>query len=102
MKLGVVTNLVANLPLPQALEYFKGLGIQMEDEPSGIINAIRIAKATLRSVRQNMVFAIGMKVILIVLAFFGYVTMQNAILADMAVMVINILNSFWMMKFPEH
>ena len=29
MKLGVVTNLVANLPLPQALEYFKGLGIQM-------------------------------------------------------------------------
>lgn len=76
--------------------------ILMEDEPSGIINAIRIAKATLRSVRQNMVFAIGMKVILIVLAFFGYVTMQNAILADMAVMVINILNSFWMMKFPEH
>ena len=76
--------------------------ILMEDEPSGIINAIRIAKATLRSVRQNMVFAIGMKVILIVLAFFGYVTMQNAILADMAVMVINILNSFWMMKYPEH
>lgn len=76
--------------------------ILMEDEPSGIINAIRIAKATLRSVRQNMVFAIGMKVILIVLAFFGYVTMQNAILADMAVMLINILNSFWMMKYPEH
>lgn len=75
--------------------------ILMEDEPSGIINAIRIARATLRSVRQNMVFAIGMKVILIALAFSGYVTMQNAILADMAVMVINILNSFWMMKFPE-
>ena len=75
--------------------------ILMEDEPSGIINALRIAKATLRSVRQNMIFAIGMKVILIILAFFGYVTMQNAILADMAVMVINILNSFWMMKFPE-
>ena len=75
--------------------------ILMEDEPSGIINALRIAKATLRSVRQNMIFAIGMKVILIILAFFGYVTMQNTILADMAVMVINILNSFWMMKFPE-
>lgn len=75
--------------------------ILMEDEPSRIINAIRIAKATLRSVRQNMVFAIGMKVILIVMAFMGYVTMQNAILADMAVMLINILNSFWMMKYPE-
>lgn len=75
--------------------------ILMEDEPSRIINAVRIAKATLRSVRQNMVFAIGMKVILIVLAFFGLVTMQNAIVADMGVMLINILNSFWMMKYPE-
>lgn len=75
--------------------------ILMEDEPSRIINTVRIAKATLRSVRQNMVFAIGMKVILIVLAFFGLVTMQNAIVADMGVMLINILNSFWMMKYPE-
>ena len=75
--------------------------ILMEDEPSRIIGAIRIAKATLRSVKQNMVFAIGMKVLLIVLAFFGFVTMQNAIIADMAVMLINILNSFWMMHYPE-
>ena len=75
--------------------------ILMEDEPSGIIKAIRIAKATLRSVKQNMIFAIGMKVLLIILAFFGFVTMQNAIIADMAVMLINILNSFWMMQYPE-
>ena len=33
--------------------------ILMEDEPSGIIKAIRIAKATLRSVKQNMIFAVG-------------------------------------------
>ncbi len=76
--------------------------ILMEDEPSKIINAVQIAKATLRSVKQNMIFAIGMKVILVVLAFFGYVTMQNAIIADMAVMVINILNSFWMTQYPGH
>lgn len=75
--------------------------ILMKDEPSKIINAIRIAKATLRSVKQNMVFAIGMKVLLIIMAFFGFVTMQNAIIADMAVMLINILNSFWMMQYPE-
>lgn len=75
--------------------------ILMEDEPSRIISAVRIAKATLRSVKQNMVFAIGMKVLLIVLAFFGFVTMQNAIIADMVVMLINILNSFWMMHYPE-
>ena len=75
--------------------------ILMEDEPVKIINAIRIARATLRSVKQNMVFAIGMKILLIILAFFGFVTMQNAIIADMAVMLINILNSFWMMQYPE-
>ena len=75
--------------------------ILMEDEPSRIINAVRISKATLRSVRQNMVFAIGMKVLLIAMAFFGFVTMQNAIIADMAVMLINILNSFWMLQYPE-
>lgn len=76
--------------------------ILMEDEPSKIINAVRISKATLRSVKQNMVFAIGMKALLIVMAFLGLVTMQNAIIADMAVMLINILNSFWMMQYPEH
>lgn len=73
----------------------------MEDEPSKIINAVRIAKGTIRSVRENVLFAIGMKVFLVILAFFGLVTMQSAIIADMVVMVINILNSFWMMKYPE-
>ncbi len=75
--------------------------ILMEDEPSRIMNAVRISKATLRAVRQNMVFAIGMKVILITMAFFGVVNMQNAIIADMAVMLISILNSFWMLWYPE-
>lgn len=74
--------------------------ILMEDEPSRIISAMRIARATLRSVRQNMIFAIGMKVLLIIMAFFGFVTMQNAIIADMVVMLINILNSFWMLQYP--
>ncbi len=75
--------------------------ILMEDEPSKIINAVRISRATLRSVKQNMAFAIGMKAVLIILAFCGLITMQNAIIADVAVMLINILNSFWMMKYPE-
>lgn len=75
--------------------------ILMEDEPSKIINAVRIAKGTIRSVWENMLFAIGMKVFLIILAFFGLVTMQSAIAADMVVMIINILNSFWMMQYPE-
>lgn len=75
--------------------------ILMEDEPERIINAIRISKGTVNAVKQNMIFAIGMKVILLMLALFGYVSMQDAIIADMAVMLINILNSFWVLKFPE-
>lgn len=69
--------------------------ILMEDEPSRIIDAIRISKGTVRAVKQNLVFAIGMKILLLLMAFFGYVSMQDAIIADMGVMLINILNSFW-------
>lgn len=76
--------------------------ILMEDEPSKIINVVRIAKATLRSVKQNMILSIGMKIILVVLGFLGFITMQNAILADMTVMLINILNSFWILHYPEY
>ncbi len=75
--------------------------ILMEDEPSRIINAVKISKATVRAVKQNIVFAAGLKVILIMLAIPGLITMQNAIIADVAVMLINILNSFWMLKYPE-
>ncbi len=75
--------------------------ILMEDEPSRIINAIRISRATMRAVKQNMFLAAAMKVLLIGLAFFGLITMQNAIIAEICVMLISILNSFWMMKYPE-
>lgn len=75
--------------------------ILMEDELSKIVNAVKIARGTIRAVKQNLVFAIGMKVILLFLAALGYVTMQNAIIADMVVMLINILNSFWVLKYPE-
>lgn len=75
--------------------------ILMKDEPSKIINAIRISRGTTTAVRQNLMFAIGMKVILLLLALAGYVSMQKAIIVDMAVMLINILNSFWVLKYPE-
>lgn len=75
--------------------------ILMEDDLSRIVNAIRISRGTIRAVKQNLIFAIGMKVLLLVLASFGYVTMKNAILADMAEMMINLLNSFWVLKYPE-
>ena len=58
-------------------------------------------KTTKKPEAQLLGSAIGMKVILLFLAALGYVTMQNAIIADMAVMLINILNSFWVLKYPE-
>ncbi len=75
--------------------------ILMEDEPSRIINAIRIARETVRVLRENLYFAVFIKVILLALAFSGGITMQHAIIADMVVLLINILNSFWVLKYPE-
>ena len=51
--------------------------ILMEDDLSRIVNAIRISRGTIRAVKQNLIFAIGMKVLLLVLASFGYVTMKK-------------------------
>lgn len=75
--------------------------ILLEDEPFRLVNAIRISRGTIRAVRQNFYFAVCIKVILLILAFLGYISMQNAIIADMAVLMINILNSFWVLKYPE-
>lgn len=75
--------------------------VLMEDEPYRIIDAIRIAKETLRVVRQNVWFAIFLKAILLVLATVGLVTMRIAVIADMAVLLINVVNSYWVLKFSE-
>ena len=75
--------------------------VLMEDEPSKIINAIRISKSTLRTVKQNMTYAIGIKAILLVFATIGYISMRGAIFIDMVVMMINLLNSLWVMRYPE-
>lgn len=75
--------------------------VLLKDQPSRIINAICISKATIKAVRQNLYFGIGMKIFMLLLALLGFLNMQNAILADMCVMLINILNSFWVIKYPE-
>lgn len=75
--------------------------ILMEDEPSRIINAIRISRGTVRAVRENLYFAVFIKVVLLALAFAGGISMEEAIIADVAVLVINLLNSFWVLKYPE-
>lgn len=65
----------------------------MTDEPSKLPAAIRIAKRTMAIVRQNIVFALGVKVLVLILSALGYSNMWWAIFADVGVCVIAILNS---------
>lgn len=65
----------------------------MTDEPLKIVDAIKISKKTMRIVRQNIVFAISIKVAVLILSAFGLSTMWEAVFADVGVSVIAILNS---------
>ncbi len=67
--------------------------VLMTDEPSKIIDAIKIAKYTKRIVWQNIIFALGIKAIFLILGAFGYATMWEAVFADVGVALIAILNS---------
>ena len=65
----------------------------MTDEPSKLPAAIRISKRTMAIVRQNIVFALGVKVLVLILSAVGYSNMWMAIFADVGVCVLAILNS---------
>ena len=67
--------------------------VLMDDKPSKIALAIRIARRTLSIARQNVVFAIGVKVAVLVLAAFGIATMWLAVFADVGVTVLAVLNA---------
>ncbi len=70
----------------------------MTDEPSKIVQAIRISKKTLGIVKQNIVFAIGVKVLVLLLAAVGMASMWAAVFADVGVAVIAILNAMRAMR----
>ena len=67
--------------------------VLMDDKPSKIALAVRIARRTLAIARQNVVFAIGVKVAVLVLAAFGIATMWLAVFADVGVTVLAVLNA---------
>ena len=70
----------------------------MNDEPSAIINLVRIAKKTLSIVRQNIVFALGVKLLVLVLSAAGFANMWAAVFADVGVSMIAIINSMRLLK----
>mgnify|MGYP005769033895 CR=1 FL=1 len=65
----------------------------MTDQPSKIISAMKLSKKTMRIVRENIVFAIGVKVLVLVLTALGLSSMWQAVFADVGVSVIAILNA---------
>ena len=67
--------------------------VLMDDEPSKIATAIGVARRTLAIARQNVVFAIGVKVAVLLLATFGLATMWMAVFADVGVTVLAVLNA---------
>ena len=67
--------------------------VLMDDKPSKIALAIRIARRTLSIARQNVVFAIGVKVAVLILAALGIATMWLAVFADVGVTVLAVLNA---------
>ena len=72
--------------------------VLMDDKPSKIALAIRIARRTLKIARQNVWFAIGVKVAVLILATFGLATMWLAVFADVGVTVLAVLNAMRALK----
>ena len=75
--------------------------VLMDDKPSKIALAIRIARRTLRIAKQNVWFAIGVKVAVLVLAAFGIATLWMAVFADVGVTVLAVLNAMRALKVNQ-
>ena len=67
--------------------------VLMDDKPSKVAEAVRIARRTLSIARENMIFAIGIKVLVLILAAFGLATLWMAVFADVGVTVLAVLNA---------
>ena len=67
--------------------------VLMDDKPSKVAVAIRIARRTIKIARENIVFAIAVKVAILILALFGMAPMRLAVFGDVGVMVLCVLNA---------
>ncbi|EOD6219279.1 heavy metal translocating P-type ATPase [Enterococcus hirae] len=70
----------------------------MNDEPGKIADAIRLSRKTLKIVKQNIIFAIGIKSVVLILGAFGIATMGDAVFADVGITVLAVLNAMRCLK----
>ncbi len=75
--------------------------VLMTDEPSKIVNAINLSKKTIRIVRENIIFAISIKVLVLILSAVGLSTMWEAVFADVGVSVIAIINALRILRVKK-
>ncbi len=75
--------------------------VLMTDEPSKIVNAIHLSKKTMRIVNENIVFAIFVKILILILSAIGISTMWEAVFADVGVTIIAIINALRVLKVKE-
>ena len=75
--------------------------VLMDDKPSKIAESIRIARKTMRIVWENIVFALAVKVIILVLGAMGIANMWLAVFGDVGVLVIAILNAVRCMRVKD-
>ena len=73
----------------------------MTDEPSKIVGAMKVSKKTMRIVIQNIVFAIGIKVLVLIFSALGISTMWEAVFADVGVCVIAVVNSLRALRIKK-
>ena len=73
----------------------------MTDEPSKIASSINISKKTMRIVHQNIIFAITVKIAVLLLSAFGITSMWIAVFADVGVSILAILNALRILKVKE-
>lgn len=67
--------------------------VLMDDNPTKIVSAVKIARKCMRIVYQNIIFAVGIKILSLIFIAFGVANMWLAVFADVGVMIIAVLNS---------
>ena len=72
--------------------------VLMTDEPSKIVDAIHLSKRTMKIVKENIIFAIVIKVLVLILSAFGLSTMWEAVFADVGVSILAIINALRILK----
>ena len=75
--------------------------VLMDDKPAKLVTALKISRKTMRIVRQNIVFALSVKAVVLLLSAFGLASMWVAVFADVGVMILAVCNAVRAMRWKK-